>query len=191
MPKVFLISSWLLFILFQQLSAQQTDSLKQNKKAHEDSVLQEKHSPKKAALMSTVVPGLGQAYNKKYWKTPVIYAGFIGLGLALQSTQKQYITYRNAYAYRVDKDSTTVDQFVGKLSDEALNKEQGAYHHRRDQLAVGMIILYVLNIVDAAVDAHMFYFDVSDKLSLNVQPYLDNSIQSNRAVKGVALTLKF
>ncbi|MDQ3047031.1 MAG: DUF5683 domain-containing protein, partial [Bacteroidota bacterium] len=109
------------------------------------------HSPKKAALMSAVLPGLGQAYNKKYWKIPVIYAGFAGLGYAINFNQVKYVRYRNALRTRLDSDPATVDNYVGQYSDDQLNTLQQYYHRYRDLSVIGAVLIYVLNIVDASV----------------------------------------
>lgn len=133
------------------------------------------HFPKKAALMSAILPGLGQAYNKKYWKMPLIYAGFTGLGYAFAYNQTRYAKYRDAYKYRIDGDATTVDQYVGYYSDKNLFDLQQFYHRYRDLSLIGAGLLYVLNIIDASVDAHLFTFDVSDDLTLNIKPTFNHT----------------
>jgi len=147
------------------------------------------HSPKKAALYSTFVPGLGQAYNKKYWKIPVIYAGFGALAYSFNFNQTRFLKYRNAYKYRIDGDPNTVDDFVGVYSDDNLNTLQKYYHRYRDLTVIGAAVLYVLNIVDASVDAHLFAFDVSDNLSMNIEPALINT--SATTATGLSLKIKF
>ena len=72
-----------------------------------------KHSPRKAALLSTILPGAGQVYNKKYWKVPVIYAGAAGLAYSFQFNQSRYVKYRDAYKFRIDGDATTTDDYIG------------------------------------------------------------------------------
>ena len=110
--------------------------------------------------MSALFPGLGQAYNKKYWKMPVIYAGFGGLGYAIGTTHTKYIIYRDAYIKRVDGDSTTIDDFQLYSSDNLFTL-QDYYRRNRDLFIIGTAALYVLNIIDASVDAHLFSFNVS------------------------------
>lgn len=148
------------------------------------------HSPKKAALFSTAMPGLGQAYNKKYWKIPVIYAGFAGLAYSYSINQSKFTTYRNAYKYRIDSDPNTTDAYVGVYTDENLNTLQKYYHRYRDLSVIGMAALYVLNIVDASVDAHLFKFDVSDNLTMNIRPTLVNT-SANTYTSGIGLKIKF
>ncbi len=175
--------------------AQLTDTLKTNQTTT-DSVLtikkiEKKHSPKKAALFSTALPGLGQAYNKKYWKIPIIYAGFAGLGYAFSVNQTKFVNYRNAYKYRIDGDITTTDDYVGVYSDDNLNTLQKYYHRFRDLSVIGVAVLYVFNIVDASVDAHLFKFDVSDDLSMQVQPTLINTAYTNNYSTGIGLKINF
>jgi hypothetical protein len=149
------------------------------------------HSPKKAAILSAVLPGAGQVYNKKYWKVPVIYAGAAGLVYSFQFNQSRYIKYRNAYKYRIDDDASTVDDYIGIYSDDNLNTLQKYYHRYRDMTVMGFAVLYALNIIDASVDAHMFYFDVSDNLSMNFHPSLINTAGSNRYTTGIGLSVHF
>jgi hypothetical protein len=128
------------------------------------------HSPTKATIMSAIVPGAGQAYNKKYWKIPIIYAGFAGLGYLAATNNSDYKIYKEAYRLRLDGDESTVDSYVGIYSDEDLVTLKDYYRRNRDLSYICMGILYVLNVIDASVDAHLFYFNVNDDLSMNVQP---------------------
>ena len=149
------------------------------------------HSAKKAALLSVAFPGAGQIYNKKYWKLPIIYAGAAGLIYSLQFNQSRYVKYRNAYKYRIDNDATTVDGYVGIYSDDNLNTLQKYYHRYRDLTIIGFAALYALNIIDASVDAHLFTFNVSDDLSLNIQPTLINTLGSYKYTTGINVSMSF
>lgn len=146
------------------------------------------HSPKKATLMSAVCPGLGQFYNKKYWKIPVIYTSAATLTYFAIKNHKSYTKYKIAYTLRTDGDSTTID-------DSPYYNELGLITLRdyyRKNLEVTIILsaaLYILNIVDAAVDAHLYDFDVSDDLSMRLEPIIYNSGFSNRVNPGIKLTL--
>ena len=146
------------------------------------------HSPTMAALFSTFVPGLGQAYNKKYWKVPIVYAAIGGtMSLAL-SNHKDFKDFKAAYALRVDEDATTKDKYEGILSDNAL-KANMEYHQRsRDLSYIFMGLFYVFNIVDAAVDANLFYFPKNDNLSFNIQPSLELT-NNNDISKGFKLVI--
>ncbi|MFL5763125.1 MAG: DUF5683 domain-containing protein [Bacteroidia bacterium] len=149
------------------------------------------HSPKKAALFSAVLPGAGQVYNKKWWKVPIIYAGGAGLAYSFQFNQSKYIKYRTAYKYRIDNDASTVDNYVGVYSDDNLNTLQKYYHRYRDLTVIGFAALYTLNIIDASVDAHLFTFDVSDDLSVNIHPTLINTTAYTNYTTGIGLTIHF
>ena len=149
------------------------------------------HSAKKAALLSVAFPGAGQIYNKKYWKLPIIYAGAAGLIYSLQFNHSRYVKYRNAYKYRIDNDATTVDGYVGIYSDDNLNTLQKYYHRYRDLTVIGFAALYALNIIDASVDAHLFTFNVSDDLSLNIQPTLINTLGSYKYTTGINVSMSF
>ena len=149
------------------------------------------HSPKKASLLSAIIPGAGQVYNKKYWKLPIIYAGAAGLVYSFQFNQSRYVKYRDAYKYRIDDDASTTDDYIGVYSDDNLNTLQKYYHRYRDLTVVGFAALYALNIIDASVDAHLFTFDVSDNLTMKVEPTLINTAGMNHYTGGLTLRLKF
>lgn len=176
-------------LLFLSLSASAQSDTSTVKKVQSKQI---NHSPKKAALYSTVLPGLGQVYNKKYWKVPVIYVGFGALAYSLNYNQTKFIKYRTAYKYRIDGDPTTVDDYVDKYNDDNLNTLQKYYHRYRDLSVIGMAVLYVLNIVDASVDAHLFSFDVSDDLSMDIQPTLINTASINpNYTTGIGIKIRF
>lgn len=172
-----MISLWGLF-LNTPSHAQKADSLAIKadtvKKPIPDSLKIKKHSPKVASLMSAALPGLGQVYNKKYWKVPIVYAAFAADYYAYTYNQKGYVKYKQAYLYRTDGDSTTTDKFVGFLDETTLKNQRDEYRKYRDLNFIIAAGIYVLNIVDANVDAHLFYFDVSDDLSLHFQPMYIN-----------------
>ena len=143
------------------------------------------HSPTKASLFSTVIPGLGQAYNKKYWKIPVVYAA-IGIPLYFAITnQKEFNRYKTAYGNRLDGDDTTIDEFEGVFSTAALESNLNNYQRNKDLSYILVGLFYVFNIVDAAVDAHLFNFPKNDNLSFNLQPNIEltSNNQLNRGFK--------
>jgi hypothetical protein len=150
------------------------------------------HSPKLAASLSAILPGTGQIYNKKYWKLPIIYVGFAGLAYSFQFNQSRYVKYRDALKYRLDNDASTTDPYIDVYTDEDLTTLFQYYHRYRDLTVIGGAVLYLLNIVDAAVDAHLFTFNVSDDLSLNLHPTLINTATiGNRYSTGVGLSIHF
>jgi hypothetical protein len=144
------------------------------------------HSPKKAAMYSAILPGLGQAYNKKYWKIPIVYGGFATLGYFIRWNNKEYTTAKKAYMDLTDKDPNT-NSFMNlkqisyynlnSPSDVAnlktgLTSSQDYYRRNRDLLIIITVAFYGLNIIDASVDGHFFNFDISDDLTMKVQPAL-------------------
>jgi len=146
------------------------------------------HSPNKAALFSAIIPGLGQAYNKKYWKMPIVYAT-IGTTLYFGiSSQRNFNKYREAYRLRLDNDPNTIDEFDGILSDSGIEGNIDFYQRNRDLSFILAGLFYVLNIVDAAVDAHLFHFPKNDNLSFNLQPNLELT-QNNQVSKGFKLVI--
>ena len=148
----------------------------------------EKHSPAKATIFSAVLPGAGQFYNKKYWKIPILYAGFAGIIYAVDFNQDRYLIYRNALQTRTDGDEATIDEFEGVYNEENLRTLKDFYRRNRDLSIIIGGIVYVLNILDAHVDAHLFYFDVSENLSMKISPGLiDNKITG---LKNPALGIK-
>ncbi len=149
-----------------------------------------KHSPGGAVLRSAILPGLGQAYNKKYWKIPIIYVGVVALGYSIDYNIRNYNTFRDAYIARTDNDPNTVDKEYEIFSEEQLLKIIDYYRRNLDFSIVGATLLYIANIIDANVDAHLFNFNLSDDLSLNAQPCLfPRNIMSQNAA-GIKLTLK-
>ena len=130
------------------------------------------HSPKKATYMSAILPGLGQVYNKKYWKVPLVYSGFAVIGYFIYTNNQQYLIYQNAFKVRANMDTNNIaySQYINKYTVTQLQEIRDYYRRYRDLNWIFCGLLYILNIVDADVDAHLFYFDVSDKLSLNWQP---------------------
>ncbi|MFV0521540.1 MAG: DUF5683 domain-containing protein [Mangrovibacterium sp.] len=139
-----------------------------------------KHSAHLATIYSAILPGLGQIYNKKWWKVPILYGGFITLGYFINYNNNYYVKYKQAYSDIIDDDpmtnsfmdldiegnwdwtdSSQLSQFGNRL-----NKAQEAARRNRDLLIICTVGVYALQIIDAAVDAHFFNFDISDDLSM-------------------------
>ncbi len=157
-------------------------------------------APSKAAFYSAVLPGLGQIYNKKYWKLPIVY-GAIGTGIyAYTYNNNQYNRTRKAFKRR--KAGFMDDEFYAfngqeikpgepRLGDDDLQRAQERFQEDRDLSLLITIGLYVLNIVDANVDAHLKQFNVNDDLSFDIKPFLEyNTITANPNY-GIALQIKF
>lgn len=164
---------------------------------------EEIHSPKKASIYSAILPGLGQAYNKKYWKIPLIYVGFGTFGYFIRWNNKFYKTYKQAYVDLTDGDNGT-DSFNNLAATKyydlnnptdynnfktGLLKQQEYYRRNRDLLIISTVGFYGLNIIDASVDAHFFNFDISDDLSFNWQPA--TNLFDNQLFYGFNCTFNF
>ena len=155
-----------------------------------------KHSPRKAVIMSAVVPGLGQVYNQKYWKVPIIYAAIGTLTYFIIDYNKKYNTYVNGYNDYIDKDSTTNSfQNIRRLEnfdDKSyfLKSYRDYYRRWRDLDVLILAGVYVLNIIDANVDAHFFDFEIGDDISLNVRPYIFEPLKNSKNV-GLSLNINF
>ncbi len=160
------------------------------KPVSKDSLMQIKisqHSPKKATLYSTIMPGLGQVYNKKYWKVPIIYGGFGALTYSYLFADKKYTEYLHEFNYRLNKDSIHYNADFAKNSDENILELKNYYQRNRELSIIGFVVLYALNIIDATVDGHLYSFDISDNLSLNTTPYLA-PVQNNKIYGGIQFT---
>lgn len=143
-------------------------------------------APAKAAFYSAILPGLGQAYNKKYWKIPIVY-GAIGTSLYYYSwNNKKYHEFRDAYKNRLAGNTDDKYQY---LDDSRLITAQRFYQRNRDISILLTTAFYVLNIIDANVDAHLLQFNVNDNLTLN--PNLELNQNNYKTNVGLALNYTF
>lgn len=133
-----------------------------------DSTYRALHKPNKATFMSSLVPGLGQYYNQKYWKIPIIYGGFTGLIYYASYNNYVYKKYRREYKWATDDDDRTVSQYP------AANTERlkDTWRRYRDICFIGIGALYLLQVIDANVDAHFFDFTIDKDLSIKADPML-------------------
>ncbi len=133
-------------------------------------------SPKKALILTAVLPGLGQIYNKKYWKLPIVYGGVGSMVWLIIYNNREYNRYKTALKYRDDDDPETIDEFsnedgVELVPDSSLKLSRNAALKNRELSYIGLAFSYILTGVDAFVDAHLLGFDVSDDLTLEWQPH--------------------
>ncbi len=155
----------------------------------------EKHSPRKAAIRSALIPGWGQIYNKKYWKVPIVYAGLGISGGIFLYNMKNYkdakFAYRVKYNMRVfGTDSALFDQIkdiLKPLSEESLRYYRNQYRRDIDYATIFFIVIWGLNVVDATVDAHLKSFDVGPDLGLKIRP----GYSEMAGTSGVSLILSF
>lgn len=179
---------------------------------------QKVHSPHRATLYEAIVPGLGHIYNKKYWNLPFTYAGFGVTIFFIADNTKKYKKYRDAYAdfsryrkYLIARpefplpESPPESQRFRELRDAdfekytpaqlesfntALRNGKDAFKRYRDLSYISLGAVYVLNVIWATVDAHFFYYDVSEDLSLQIQPQLIITDDYRQGL-GVGLVLRF
>lgn len=134
-------------------------------------VSEPKHSARKATLYSLALPGLGQAYNKKYWKIPIIYAGVGTLTYFAVSHSQNYQKSKEAYIYVSTAQTYPINNdYVGRYDATQLRSMRDYYRRNLEFTYILGGLLYILNIVDATVDAHFYNFDISDNLSLRLGP---------------------
>jgi hypothetical protein len=170
-----------------------TDTVKKAKINRYDSATLA-HSPAKAALRSAILPGLGQIYNKKYWKLPIVYAGLgICAGIFvynLGNYKDTRFAYKVKYNMRVNHTDTAlfakIKDDLKPLTEESLRYYRNLYRRDVDYTAVIFILLWGLNVVDASVDAHLKSFDVGPDLSLHLKPGYSELAQTN----GISLVLR-
>lgn len=131
------------------------------------------HSPKKAAIMSACLPGLGQIYNKKYWKLPIIYAGAATVTYFAIMNSDSMKVYRDAYIFRTDGDSATnTSPYLDYYETSSLLQIKNIYRRNLELTVIVAAAIYALNIIDATVDAYLFDFNIDDNLSMKVSPVM-------------------
>lgn len=146
-------------------------------------------APAKAAFYSALVPGLGQAYNKKYWKIPLAVGGIAGGLYFFDWNNKKYHEYRDEYKRRLDGTADINHPKYGNLTDDRLLRAQRFHRRNRDLSALITAGIYILNIVDANVDAHLMQFNVNDNLSL--APDIRQNEIDYKFSSGLKLTYNF
>ena len=157
---------------------------------------------KKATTLACIFPGAGQIYNRSYWKVPFVIGGFASMIYCIDWNNRGYLRFKKAYALLADyaqhpelyPDGPT-DEFHGRYSADFIRNLRNNYRRNRDLCIIITGALYVLQIVDAHVDAHLKDYDISDDLSMNLEPLVDYTyvptLQGNRPVFGFNLSLKF
>ena len=200
----------LLILLLTNISSAQ-DTLREKI----DSVPKEKnHSPTFAGVASAIIPGAGQVYNRKYWKVPIVYAGLLTAGYFAYRNGNVYFTVRNnldsrvflsthrpSRAYPINHPPSPQPQFLllnPIFSNTTYDLNEFTYNDLiqleddyRKYFTISIIVggvVYMLNILDAVVDAHLYHFDVSDNLSLDWQPQIFSSF-TGRVTPGLSLSL--
>ena len=157
-----------------------------------DSTYFDMHKPHKATFFSSLVPGLGQFYNEKYWKIPIIYGGFTGLIYFANYNNFVYKKYRQEYKWATDDDPNTVSTYPASNT----LRLKDSWRRYRDMCIIGIGALYLLQIIDANVDAHFFDFTIDKDLSIRGEPmilpdYSDITGDRTETPLGMRLTVTF
>lgn len=159
-------------------------------------------NPRAATFLALVIPGGGQIYNRKYWKLPIVYGGFVGCIYALTWNQSTYSDYMNAYVDIMDNDPNTksyedflpphyeIDTSMESWLKDVFRNRKNKYRRYRDLSIFAFAGMYVISAIDAYVDAELSHFDISPNLSLNLHPQImiDRYGQANT---GFSLALNF
>ena len=150
-----------------------------------------KPSPRKAVIYSAIFPGLGQVYNRQYWKLPILYSGFVGFTYAITWNNGYYRDYLGGYQDIMDSNPETnrwhnmlpygmdVESVDTQWFSDVLKQRKDYYRYYRDLSIIGTVALYMLAIVDAYVDAQLFDFDMSPDLSMRIGPTLLKEERTN------------
>jgi hypothetical protein len=151
---------------------------------------EDRYRPIRAAFYSAALPGLGQVYNEKYWKIPLLYGGVVVIGYFTKFNHNIYIESRDGLVALRDGDdrTTNIGKPIERFDATDLERRMSFFRRNRDYLIVVSILVYALNIVDAHVDAHLRDFRISDDLTFNMRPSL---LQTAPGDLAAGLTLTF
>jgi len=194
--KITIILIVLLFCFQQNNIAQDSLSVKKRVKP------EFRAEPQRATMLALTFPGLGQVYNRKYWKIPLVYAGFGGLAYAISYNSSRYITYMKAYQDYTDNipetdsylellyfaDPESYDRYAHPAAyatyREAMLRGIDGYKKYRDLSYIGIAVWYLVTVLDANVDASLFNYDISDNLDLEFTP-----VQMSSSGTGLGLNI--
>jgi hypothetical protein len=194
MKKQLLLITFILFSV--HLFAQQTDSIpakvtdtvaKENitskTAASKKKIADTAHSPRKATIRSAIIPGWGQAYNKKYWKIPIVYGALGTAAGFFIYNYREYIDARDAYRYMRDTfpaNDILIKPKFRPVDPEGVRNYRNGVRQNVDYSVLAFLVLWGLNVVDATVDGHLKAFEVSENLSLKINPsYIPQTKQAN------------
>ena len=145
-------------------------------------------SPRKAILYAAVLPGMGQVYNKKYWKVPLVYGGFYAIGFAINFYNKRYSEYKGYLFYNLEH-GVDENPEIG-FTTEQLRPYVDRMRRERDFMIILMGGMYLLQMVDAHVDSHLKEFDLNPKLQVSIEPSMDQNPWTGRTT-GLSLVMRF
>lgn len=165
------------------------DTVSQNKRVETIESYAKRFDPRKAILYSAAMPGLGQMYNKKYWKVPLVYGGFGFLIYVVDNFHDQYLLYRQDLFYVINESPANGLGETGYTEDQ-LRTLVSRSRRERDYFIILTGIWYLLQMVDAQVDAHLKEFDLNPRLQVRVEPMMENSLFTGRNT-GFSVKLRF
>lgn len=173
---------------FQPLCAQNQGQIEEQNQRDDDrpNFSSLPKNPRKATILSAVLPGAGQVYNGKAWKVPILYAGFITDIYFINFNNKRYQVFRQAL-FNLDDGEPNI---FPNLNRQALVRNVDYWRSNRDMTILLLGAIYALNIIDANVDAHLSGFDISDDLALGIEPHFETFSAQNQSL-GITLKLKF
>ena len=182
---------FLLFLFPSILSAQ---------KQQTSDTLYKEHSPVKATWIS-LIPGAGQIYNKKYWKVPIVYAGFGVISYFAIMNRTEYLKFKEAYKCKVNLGDDCDNELAQKYSAENLHDIRNYYRRNMQFSYIIGGAWYILQMLDAVVDAHLYYWNVTDDISMKIEPVINfdnnNGIKifmpqnNNAGMNGLKISVKF
>ena len=179
-------------VIFENYSMEDTIHAQEVISGHTtDSILTKKHNPKIAIALSAVIPGAGQIYNKKWWKMPIIYAGLATSSYLVYRFATRMNIYKKEYRCRMQEGYGIPSPELANYSDDNILTTKKYYQRNMELSIAATAIIYLLNIVDAAVDAHLFYFDISEDLSLQITPQIQPRNYLENESYGVTLALRW
>lgn len=144
--------------------------------------------PNTASWYSAALPGLGQAYNNKFWKIPIIYGGGLVVGYYINYNNQLYKQYRDGLYALIDQDDRT-QPFNPNLSENDYRRATDYWRRNRDLLFLAALVLYAVNIVDAHVDAHLALFNIDEDITMKLDPYIDQTaMQTN--LYGISIKIR-
>ena len=158
---------------------------------------------KKATTLSTICPGAGQVFNKSYWRVPIVLGGLASTIYTIDWNNRGYQRFKTAYTLLADYESLdpedrlekypngAPDEFRGAYSSTFLKNLKDSYRRNRDLCILLTAGVYLLNIIDAHVDAHLQDYDISDDLSMNVEPFFDYTAVGSKPTIGINMSLNF
>jgi hypothetical protein len=166
-----------------------TSFISGDKKIVEIESYAKRYDPRKALMFSAVFPGAGQFYNKKYWKMPLVYGGFIGLLSVVNFYHKENLKYREQLFDMINEPPAN-GLSPDNLTEDQLRTLVDKTRRERDFFLIMNGLWYILQMVDAHVDAHLKEFDVNPKMQVSIEPMMENSLMTGRN-SGISLIIKF